>query len=112
MFAGNITELQLEKKIEEWVEKKTGGSIEFDSSEAIKLLKNFGILSISKEKLNVLSLEAAMRNLPQQPQLMVDRRMEEDLTEGYDRDYFLETEDHYKEEDEKTKRYGWFHEWR
>jgi hypothetical protein len=43
---------------------------------------------------------------------MVDRRMEEDLTEGYDRDYFLETEDHYKEEDEKTKRYGWFHEWR
>jgi hypothetical protein len=37
---------------------------------------------------------------------MVDRRMEEDLTEGYDRDYFLETEDHYKEEDEKTKRYG------
>jgi hypothetical protein len=65
MFAGNITELQLEKKIEEWVEKKTGGSIEFDSSEAIKLLKEFGILSISKEKLNVLSLEAAMRNLPQ-----------------------------------------------
>jgi hypothetical protein len=55
MFAGNITELQLEKKIEEWVEKKTGGSIEFDSSEAIKLLKEFGILSISKEKLNVLS---------------------------------------------------------
>jgi hypothetical protein len=37
------------------VEKKTGGSIEFDSSEAIKLLKEFGILSISKEKLNVLS---------------------------------------------------------
>lgn len=107
---GNLTELQLEKKIEEWVMKKSGAGIEFDSTEAIKLLKDFGILSISQDKLNVLPLDAAKRNLPQQPQSLVDRRMEEDLIEGYDRDYFLEKEDHYKEEEEKSKKYGWFHE--
>lgn len=106
-FTGNITDLHLEKKAEEWIEKKTGANVEFDSSEAVKHLQDFGILSVSNGKLNVLPLDAAMRNLPQQPTLRVER-MEEDVLEGYDRDYFLETEEHYKEEEKKDKKYGWF----
>ncbi|CAC5387348.1 unnamed protein product [Mytilus coruscus] len=104
---GNITDLHLERKCEEWIEKKTGAKIEFDSSEAIKHLQDFGILSISNGKLNVLPLDSAMRNLPQQPTPKVER-MEEDLLEGYDRDYFLETEEKYTEEENKDKKYGWF----
>ena len=79
-FTGNITDLHLEKKAEEWIEKKTGANVEFDSSEAVKHLQDFGILSVSNGKLNVLPLDAAMRNLPQQPTLRVER-MEEDVLE-------------------------------
>ncbi|XP_076110412.1 transmembrane protein 143-like isoform X2 [Mytilus galloprovincialis] len=104
---GNITDLHLERKCEEWIEKKTGAKIEFDSSEAIKHLQDFGILSKLNGKLNVLPLDSAMRNLPQQPSPKVER-MEEDLLEGYDRDYFLETEEKYTEEENKDKKYGWF----
>lgn len=93
---------------EDFIRKKTGVKIEFDSSEAVKLLKGFGLLSEKGDKLNVLSLEAAMRNLPQQPQSVIARREEADITEGYDRDEYLETEEEYKDEERKTKKYGWF----
>lgn len=107
-FAGGITEIQLEKHIEKWVEDKTKVSIDFDSSEAIKLLKGFGILSEHGDKLHVLSMEAAMRHLPQQPQSLVARAMEADIAEGFDRDEYAETEEEYKEEEKKSRRFGWF----
>ena len=107
MFLGNISDLHLEKKVEEWIQKKTHATVEFDSTEAVKFLQEFGILTVSNGKLNVMPLEKAMLNLPLTPQAKVDR-MEEDLIEGYDRDYFLETEEQYKEEEKKSKKYGWF----
>ncbi|XP_067651664.1 transmembrane protein 143-like [Haliotis asinina] len=105
---GGITAVQIEKMAEDFISKKTGVKIEFDSSEAVKLLKGFGLLSEKGDKLNVLSLDAAMRNLPQQPQSVVARGEEADITEGYDRDEYLETEEEYKDEERKTKKYGWF----
>lgn len=106
---GGLTDVQLERRIEEWVQVKTGvKKLEFDSSEALKLLKHFGIVSEANEKLHVLPLDAAMRNLPQEPRSLVARSEDGDTTEGYDRNEFLETEQQYKEEEKKTKRFGWF----
>lgn len=106
---GGLTDVQLERRIEEWVQVKTGvKKLEFDSSEALKLLKHFGIVSEANEKLHVLPLDAAMRNLPQEPRSLVARSEDGDTTEGYDRNEFLETEQQYKEEEKKAKRFGWF----
>ncbi|KAL5022889.1 hypothetical protein ScPMuIL_002044 [Solemya velum] len=105
---GGIPDVQLEKNIEEWILEKTNSSVDFDSSEAVKLLKNLGILSVVNDKLHVLNLQAAIRNLPQQPQSLIARAEESDIYEGYDRDEFLETEEEYRDEEKKSKRYGWF----
>lgn len=107
-FSGGIPDVQLEKNIEEWILEKTNSSVDFDSSEAVKLLKNLGILSVVNDKLHVLNLQAAIRNLPQQPQSLIARAEESDIYEGYDRDEFLETEEEYRDEEKKSKRYGWF----
>lgn len=107
-FSGGIPDVQLERNIEAWIKRKVSVDVEFKSDEAIKLLQHFGILSKSNDKLHVLSLEAAMRNLPQQPQSLVARTEDTDIAEGYDRDYFLETEDEYKDEEQRSKKYGWF----
>lgn len=108
LFAGGIPDIQLEKNIEEWILEKTKSSVDFDSSEAVKILKNLGILSIVNDKLHVLNLQAALRNLPQQPQSLIARSDESDIYEGYDRDEFQETEEEYKVEETKSKKYGWF----
>lgn len=98
----------LEERIEEWIKKLSGSDIEFESQEAIHLLKKFGIVSEQDGKLHVLPLRAAWRNLPQQPQSLVARALEIDLEEGYDRDTFMETEEQYEKEDKIQKRIGWF----
>ncbi|KAK6185030.1 hypothetical protein SNE40_007356 [Patella caerulea] len=105
---GGITALTVEKSVEKWLQSKTGVVLDFDSSEAVVLLKNFGLLSESADKLHVLSLDAAFRNLPQKPQSIVARALEVDISEGYDRDEYLETEKEYAEEEKKSNKYGWF----
>lgn len=100
--------MTLEKSIEEWIKKISGTEIEFESKEAIHLLKKFGIVSEDEGKFHVLPLKAAWRNLPQQPQSLVARVLEADLEEGYDRDVFLETEEQYEKGDKLQKRIGWF----
>lgn len=99
----------LERRIEEWVKEKTGCEVEFESDEALKLLKEFGILS---EDLNgdlfVLPMDAALRNLPLGTRSITDRIEEYDIVEGYDRDILDEQEDEYKSEETKRKKYGWF----
>lgn len=105
---GGLTDAAVEIKIQNWITQKTGVHIEFESSEAIRLLKKFGILSETNEKLHVLPLEASINCLPITPQSLIARSMEADLPEGYDRDEYLETEHEYKEEEKRTKRYGWF----
>ena len=50
-----------------------------------------------------------MSILPQAPASVIGRRAKEgDIAEGYDRDEYLETDEEYKAEDEKYRRYGWF----
>ena len=85
----------------------TGTKIEMDASEAIKLLSNFGILSSEDDKLHVLPLAAAIRNLPQQPQSLVARAEESDISEGYDRDDFLESQEQFEKRESKTKASQW-----
>ena len=94
--------------IEDFLRKKSGVSIDMDSTEAVRVLQNFGLLSEKNEKLFVLPLDASMRILPQQPQSVIARAQEADIAEGFDRDEYLETEDEYKVEEEKSKKYGWF----
>ncbi len=99
----------MENRITDWVQQKTGQKIAFDSTEACKLLTDFGLLS---EDLNlnlyVLTLDGAMRNLPQTPQSVTARVEEYDIVEGYDRDITDENEQDYKDEEKKRKKYGWF----
>ena len=99
----------LERRIEEWVKEKTGCKVEFESDEAVKLLREFGILS---EDINgdfyVLPMDASLRNLPQTARSITDRIEEYDIVEGYDRDILDEQEEEYKSEDTKRKKYGWF----
>ena len=105
-----MTAAMMERKIEEWVLMKTGTRIEFESGEALQLLRDFGILSEDYEtNLHVLGLDAAMRNLPRAPQTLVARGQESDMLEGYDREPEVEDEAQYKE-DEKTYRkyFKWF----
>lgn len=103
-----MTETALERKVEQWVKIKTGVNLEFDCSESVTLLKSYGILSEANDKMNVLPLEAALNCLPITPQSLIARSAEADITEGYDRDEYLETEHEFKEEDKRSKKYGWF----
>ena len=105
---GGLTAHELESKVEKWIASKTGVQLEFESSEAGHLLKSFGILKEADDKLQVPPLEAAMRCLPITPQSLIARSTEADITEGYDRDEYLETEHEYKEEEKRTSKYGWF----
>ena len=107
-FTGSLTEAALEKKIGQWIFDKTGVNLKFNSSEAVRLLKSLGTLKEENEKLYVLPLMSAIRCLPVTPQSLVARSAEADIAEGYDRDEYLETERMYKEEDERSRRYGWF----
>ncbi|ESO98305.1 hypothetical protein LOTGIDRAFT_231385 [Lottia gigantea] len=105
---GGLTTLQLEKMVENWIETTTGVKLEFDSTEAITLLKQFGLLHERGDKLHVQSIHSALSYLPLSPQTIVARAREADIGEGYDRDIYLETEEEYKEEDKKSKSIGWF----
>ncbi|KAL8603060.1 hypothetical protein ACOMHN_015625 [Nucella lapillus] len=104
---GGLSDAALESKVEQWIDAKTGVCLEFESSEAVRLLKSFGILSESTDKLTVLPLDAALRCLPITPQSLIARSSEADITEGYDRDEYLETEHEYKEEEKRSSRFGW-----
>lgn len=86
----------------------SGTEVEFESQEAVHLLKRFGIVSEHEDRLHVLPLKAAWRLLPQQPQSLVARSMEADLEDGYDRDVFVETEEQYEKGDKLQKRIGWY----
>lgn len=107
-FPGGATEDVINKWAEDWVAKVTGVRVEFDSSEAVQLLRNLGILREHKDKLSVLPLEAAIKNLPRQPFSVIVRANEIALNEGLDRDEFLESQKQYKQEDLRSKKYGWF----
>ncbi len=99
----------LERRVEDWVRDKTGCVIEFDAGEALKFLREFGILS---EDLNgdlfVLPMDSSLRNLPITARSITDRIEEYDIVEGYDRDITDEPEEEYKSEETKRKKYGWF----
>ena len=83
--------------------------LEFDSSEALTVLGDLGLVSEKNGKYHALMLEPAMSILPQSPTSVIGRRAsEEDIAEGYDRDEYLETDEEYKAEEEKYRRYGWF----
>lgn len=105
---GGATEDVINKWAEDWVSKVTGVRVEFDSSEAVQLLRNLGILREHKDKLSVLPLDAAIKNLPRQPFSVIVRANEVALNEGLDRDEFLESQKQYKQEDLRSKKYGWF----
>ena len=108
-ISGSLSAVYLEKRIEEYVHEKTGQRIKFDSSEAIRILKELGIMSEDyNSHLHVLSLDAAMRNLPLTAQSLVARFEEYDVVEGYDRSIYDEKESEYKEEEKKRRKYGWF----
>jgi hypothetical protein len=105
---GGTTEQVINKWAEDWVAKVTRVRVQFDSSEAVQLLRNLGILKEHKDRLSVLPLEAAIKNLPRQPFSVIVRANEVSLNEGMDRDEFLESETQYKKDDVKSKKYGWF----
>ena len=73
----------------------------------MSLLRGFGILSEINGNLHALPLRSAMAHLPQQPLSIIDRVVEADLEEGYDREGSAETDEQYKEEDKKSKMFGW-----
>lgn len=106
-----MNEVELKRRIEDWVQKKTGTSLDFESTEAVSLLKEFGILNEDYDKnMYVLPLDGAMRNLPITPQTMAPRIEEYDIVEGYEREIpqELESEDDYKKDAKKRKLFGWF----
>ena len=100
----------LQRRVEEWVHSKTGSHIEFESSEAVSLFRDFGILSEDLERnLHVLPLEVALRNLPQTPQTLTSRIEESDILEGYDREPEEEKESEYKLYEKMYRKYfKWF----
>ena len=109
IISGGISQLMLERRIEEWVKEKTGHKVEFESDEAAKLLREFGILSEDiNGDLYVLPMDASLRNLPQAARSITDRIEEYDIVEGYDRDILDEQDEEYKSEEKKRKKYGWF----
>ncbi|XP_074644094.1 transmembrane protein 143-like isoform X2 [Tubulanus polymorphus] len=105
---GGIPTEQLEYLVENWISEKAGVRIEFDSEEAVNVLKGFGLLSEVDDKLFVLPLETASRHLPQQPESIILRDDEIDDIEGYDREKYRETETKLKDEEKKARRFGWF----
>ncbi|XP_078609192.1 transmembrane protein 143-like isoform X2 [Branchiostoma floridae x Branchiostoma japonicum] len=72
IIRGGITVFELEELINRWILLESGSKITFDSSDAIKLLETFGILTGDdvdddrRRHLYVLPIEAALRQLPQQ----------------------------------------------
>ena len=91
------------------MKEKTKKKVSFDSGEPARILTDLGILSKDlNENYHVLSLDAALRNLPQSPQSITSRTDESDVVEGYDRDVTEETDDEYKREEKKRKYFGWF----
>ena len=64
-------------------------------------------MSAQDVRLHVLPLDAAIRNLPQQPQSLVARAVESDISEGYDRDDFLETKEQFEKRESRSKEPGW-----
>ncbi|XP_019640152.1 PREDICTED: transmembrane protein 143-like [Branchiostoma belcheri] len=72
IIRGGITVFELEELINRWILLESGSKIVFDSSDAIKLLETFGILTGDdidddrRRHLYVLPIEAALRQLPQQ----------------------------------------------
>ncbi|XP_059178073.1 transmembrane protein 143-like [Physella acuta] len=104
-----FTKQELEDLVSAWIKQKTGVDLHFDSSESLQIFKTLGLVSEKNDKLQVLSLDAACRILPKVPLSVITRRAAEaDITEGYDRDEYLETEAEYKAEDKKSRRNGWF----
>ena len=108
-FLGSLSALYLEKRVEEFVQEKTGQRVRFDSSEALRILKELGLATEDYDtNLHVLNIDAAMRNLPLTAQTLVSRMSEYDIVEGYDRNVLDETEEDYREEEKKRRKYGWF----
>lgn len=106
LFVGIMTASLLERRVEEWVHSKTGSLIQFESIEAVNLLREFGILSEDYEtNLHVLPLEAATRNLPQTPQSLTSRIEESDIVEGYDREPEEEDEKEYRMFEKTYRKY-------
>ncbi|XP_052816715.1 transmembrane protein 143-like isoform X2 [Mya arenaria] len=107
---GGMTPIQLEGRIEKWIRETSHVDVEVDCREAMELLKGFGILTDIDNRLYVLPLHAALRNLPQQLPSVIARASSAsgDIAEGYDRDTFAETEDQYTREDKLQRRIGWF----
>ena len=87
--------------------KKTGTRIHFDSSEAVQLLGEFGILEKNGNRVCVAALENAMKGLPPSPNSVILREDDPELGEGYDRDEFSQTMEMYEKERQKSKAYGW-----
>ncbi|KAK3778074.1 hypothetical protein RRG08_044690 [Elysia crispata] len=109
LILGGLTASELNTQVEDWIQKRTGVQLEFDSSEALTVLGDLGLVSEKNGKYQALMLEPAMSILPQSPTSVIGRRAsEEDIAEGYDRDEYLETDEEYKAEEEKYRRYGWF----
>ncbi|XP_013388132.1 transmembrane protein 143-like [Lingula anatina] len=102
---GGLSAVQLEKKIEDWVQEKTGSKIEFESSVAINFLKSYGIVQETDDKLFVIPLKTATKTLPYSSQHWMDE-VEEEI-EGYDREGKPETDEQYKKEAKKEKLIGW-----
>ena len=108
-FSGSIDIFHLERHVREWLEKKTGQRVVFDSAESVSLLTELGLLSEDFEKqLHVVPLEAALRNLPHPPPSLTPRTLESDLAEGYDRDISEESEEEYKLDWRKKLKIRWF----
>ena len=61
------------------MEKKTGVQLDFDTGEAIRVLKELGLLSEKQGKHHVLMLDAARRVLPQAPQSVITRSVSGDI---------------------------------
>ncbi len=109
LIPGAMSQARLENEVKDWVLRKTGTNIHFQAAEAVKALKDFGLLSEDYEgNLHVLPLDAAVRLLPQQAQSLTSRINEYDIVEGYDRHIVEEREDEYKAEEKKRKKFGWF----
>ena len=102
-----MTAPQLEQRIEEWVLHRTANKVRFDSTEAISLLRELGLLNEdpATQELHVLNIMAAINNLPITPQSVIERAEEFDQLEGYDRS---NPDDEFRQEETKRRGYGWF----
>ncbi|XP_060080669.1 transmembrane protein 143-like [Ylistrum balloti] len=85
---GGLTQAELKRKIEDWITGKTEVNAEFDSQEALTLLKNYGIVQEKENKLHVVSLATAIRSMPQRPDTLLMRELESDRVEDHDDEKF------------------------